>query len=67
MEDELRQKFIEKYKVIDSNLGDYVLVIINTNKAKIFFGKLRYASHPSLKQLFEVSRKELDAVLDFLH
>lgn len=46
-------------------LGDYVLAIINTNKARKLFGKLRYSSHPSLKELFEVSGKELDAVVGF--
>lgn len=130
-----------KYKVVDCNLGDYVLAIINTNKARKLeeskynerfdeckealvalqqeinitnlceltaekfalhsyliddetilkrathvvkendrvhlaakalnngelevFGKLMYASHQSLKDLYEVSGKELDAVVDF--
>lgn len=130
-----------KYKVVDCNLGDYVLAIINTNKARKLeeskynerfeecrtalkalqkeininnlcdltaekfalhshlidndtilkrathvvkendrvhlaakalsngelevFGKLMYASHQSLKELYEVSGKELDAVVDF--
>lgn len=65
MEDELRQKFIQKYKVVDCNLGSYVLAISNTNKARKRFGKLRYASNPSLKELDEVSVKELDAVVGF--
>ena len=130
-----------KYKVVDCNLGDYVLAIINTNKTRKLedskynerfeecrtalkalqteininnlceltaekfalhshlikdetilkrathvvkendrvhlaakalsngeladFGKLMYASHQSLKELYEVSGKELDAVVDF--
>ncbi|MGF1923655.1 MAG: galactokinase [Bacteroidia bacterium] len=31
------------------------------------FGRLMYASHQSLKELYEVSGKELDAVVDFCH
>ncbi|WP_199121087.1 galactokinase [Pedobacter sp. ASV28] len=130
-----------KYKVIDCNLGDYVLAIINTNKHRelseskynerveecsqaltalrkeisinylcelnsekfalhshlitdevilkrathvvkendrvnlaakalnsgdlMAFGRLMYASHQSLKELYEVTGKELDAVVDF--
>ena len=130
-----------KYKVVDCNLGNYVLAIINTNKARKLeeskynerfaeckealaalqqeininnlceltaekfalhshliddetilkrathvikendrvhlaakalsngelevFGKLMYASHQSLKELYEVSGNELDAVVDF--
>jgi galactokinase len=130
-----------KYKVVDCELGDYVLAIINTNKARKLeeskynerysecqtalkalqneisisnlceltaekfalhshligdetivkrvthvvkendrvhlaakalnagelkeFGRLMYASHQSLKDLYEVSGKELDAVVDF--
>ncbi|RZL49133.1 MAG: galactokinase [Pedobacter sp.] len=130
-----------KYKVVDCNLGEYVLAIINTNKARKLeeskynerfeecksalntlqteiniqnlceltaekfalhshlitdevilkrathvvkendrvhlaakalnageledFGRLMYASHQSLKELYEVSGKELDAVVDF--
>jgi len=129
------------YKAVDSNLGDYVLAIINTNKPRKLaeskynervqecaaalkelqqeldiknlcdingttfkqyqhlitdeivhkraqhvieendrvklaadalensdlaeFGKLMYASHDSLKNLYEVSGKELDAVVDY--
>jgi len=130
-----------EYKVVDCNLGDHVLAIINTNKARKLeeskynerfeecgialkalqqqisinnlceltaekfalhshliadetilkrathvvkendrvhlaakalnnseleeFGRLMYASHQSLKELYEVSGKELDAVVDF--
>ncbi len=130
-----------KYKIVDCNLGDYVLAIINTNKTRKLeeskynervtecetalialkkeisianlceltaekfalhshliedetvlmrashvvkendrvhlaakalnagqleeFGRLMYASHQSLKDLYEVSGKELDAVVDF--
>lgn len=130
-----------KYKIVDCNLGDYVLAIINTNKARKLeeskynervaecetalaalkkeisianlceltaekfalhhhlindetvlkrashvvkendrvhlaakalnagqleeFGRLMFASHQSLKELYEVSGKELDAVVDF--
>jgi len=130
-----------KYKVVDCNLGDYMLAIINTNKSRKLeeskynerfeecgialkalqqeikidnlcelsaekfalhshlitnetilkrathvvkendrvhlaakalnnseledFGRLMYASHQSLKELYEVSGKELDAVVDF--
>ncbi|MFI5453119.1 galactokinase [Pedobacter sp. UC225_61] len=130
-----------KYKVVDCNLGDYVLAIINTNKVRELseskynervaecetalkalqheikinnlceltadkfalhshliadetvlkrathvvkendrvhlaakalnageleeFGRLMYASHQSLKDLYEVTGKELDAVVDF--
>jgi galactokinase len=130
-----------KYKIVDCDLGDYVLAIINTNKARKLeeskynervaeceaallalkqeitianlceltaekfalhshliedetvlkrashvvkendrvhlaakalnagqldeFGRLMYASHQSLKELYEVSGKELDAVVDF--
>ncbi len=130
-----------KYKIVDCNLGDYVLAIINTNKARKLeeskynervaeceaaltslkkeisianlceltaekfalhnhliedeivlkrashvvkendrvhlaakalnagqleeFGRLMYASHQSLKELYEVSGAELDAVVDF--
>lgn len=130
-----------KYKVVDCELGDYVLAIINTNKARKLeeskynerfeecrtalkllqseihienlcdlnaekfalhshlitddlllkrathvikendrvqlaakalnagnlddFGRLMYASHQSLRELYEVSGKELDAVVDF--
>lgn len=130
-----------KYKVVDCELGEYVLAIINTNKARKLeeskynerfsecqaalnalqqeitishlceltaekfalhrhliedetivkrathvvkendrvhlaakalnageleeFGRLMYASHQSLKELYEVSGKELDAVVDF--
>lgn len=31
------------------------------------FGRLMYASHQSLKELYEVSGKELDTVVDFCH
>ncbi|WP_316767000.1 galactokinase [Pedobacter frigiditerrae] len=130
-----------KYKIVDCDLGDYVLAIINTNKARKLeeskyneryeecqtalktlqtaininnlceltaekfalhshlitdetvlkrtthvvkendrvhlaakalnagqleeFGRLMYASHQSLRELYEVSGKELDAVIDF--
>ena len=130
-----------KYKVVDCELGDYVLAIINTNKARQLaeskynervqeckdgldalneeinithlceltgeklalhnhlikdltvlkrvthvvkendrvhlaakalnageleeFGRLMYASHQSLKELYEVTGKELDAIVDF--
>lgn len=132
-----------KYKIVECNLGDYVLAIINTNKTRKLeeskynervaeceealaalkevititnlceltaekfalhshliknettlkrathvvkendrvhlaakalnageleeFGRLMYASHQSLKELYEVSGKELDAVVDFCY
>ena len=132
-----------KYKIVDCDLGDYVLAIINTNKTRKLeeskynervaeceealsalqkeikianlceltaekfalhshlitdetilsrathvikendrvhlaakalnagelaeFGRLMYASHQSLKELYEVSGKELDAVVDFCY
>ncbi|MES2652253.1 MAG: galactokinase [Bacteroidota bacterium] len=132
-----------KYKIVDCNLGDYVLAIVNTNKTRKLeeskynervaecekallalkqeitianlceltaekfalhshliedetvlkrathvvkendrvhlaakalnigeleeFGRLMYASHQSLKELYEVSGKELDAVVDFCY
>ncbi|MBC7615417.1 MAG: galactokinase [Pedobacter sp.] len=132
-----------KYKMVECNLGDYILAIINTNKTRKLeeskyndrvaeceeallalqkeikianlceltaekfalhshlitdesilkrathvikendrvhlaakalnagelaeFGRLMYASHQSLKELYEVSGKELDAVVDFCH
>ncbi len=132
-----------KYKIVDCDLGDYVLAIVNTNKTRKLeeskynervaecekallalkqeitianlceltaekfalhshliedetvlkrathvvkendrvhlaakalnigeleeFGRLMYASHQSLKELYEVSGKELDAVVDFCY